>query len=81
MLPKIKDVDVINAPHHGSKAQSSDELYTRMSKGSGIVLAPADEMQKYKHPNYDLLSAAMKTEHVVIRVGNSPTQHFGGVLQ
>lgn len=75
MPPQISEVDVMNAPHHGSRNNSSVDLYNLIPSPPGIVVTPADG-RRWGHPHAEVLSAALEAGHAVIRVGDSPTQRF-----
>ena len=72
----LGEVDVVNAPHHGSKNNSGQELYARVPGRPGLVLMNADGMGRYSHPHADVVGAALKHGHAVVRVGNSDRERI-----
>lgn len=73
---EVEQVDVLNAPHHGSSHNSGDALYRRIRREGGVVLAPADGMNGWGHPHPEVVTAALVAGHAVSRVGNTPTQRY-----
>ncbi|MBD8515319.1 hypothetical protein IFU11_00045 [Plantibacter sp. CFBP 8804] len=72
----LDEVDVMNAPHHGSRHNSSTELYKRVPDRSSVILAPADGRNGFNHPHAAMVDAALTEGCAVIRVGDSEHQRF-----
>lgn len=73
---RIGEVDVLNAPHHGSRHNSASELYDRVPARSGTVLTPGDGKNGYRHPHAEMVKAALTAGRAVVRVGDSIDQRF-----
>lgn len=69
-------IDVLNAPHHGSRNNSDNNLYSRVPEAAGVVLAPADGKNNWHHPHSEVVIAAITEGHAVMRVGDRPDQRF-----
>lgn len=72
----LNKVDVMNAPHHGSRHNSGTELYKRVPDRSSVILASADGKNGFNHPHAAMVVAALTEGSAVIRVGDSEHQRF-----
>jgi len=73
---RIDEVDVLNAPHHGSRHNSAVELYRRVPTRSGTVLTSADGKNGFGHPHGEMVKDALLAGRTVVRVGDSAEQRF-----
>lgn len=73
---RVEEVDVMNAPHHGSAHNSATELYGRIPRLPSTVLMPADGRGRYRHPHNQTLRDTIVAGHAAVRVGDDPRQRF-----